>query len=75
MTEAPVGPTITTEDLLKMAQIIQVVSSRGAIKADEMSTVGGLHDKLIAFLVAQGAITLDTATKTTSQQIKENENS
>jgi hypothetical protein len=43
--------------------MIQVVAQRGAVRADEMSAVGTLHDRLKAFLEAQGALTTpaDTA--------------
>ena len=44
-------------DLILALQVIQASASRGAVRADEMSTVGSLHDRLFAFLEAQGAIT------------------
>jgi hypothetical protein len=50
------GPSLGVQDLLLMYQIIQVVSQRGAIRADEMANVGGLHDRLRAFLEASGVI-------------------
>lgn len=63
-TTAPVETEQTTEkpnlqlsDLVLALQTIQAVSQRGAIRADEMTVVGGLHDRLFAFLEAQGAIT------------------
>ena len=37
-------------DLRTMFNLIQVVSSRGAIRPNEMSAVGELHDRLGAFL-------------------------
>jgi hypothetical protein len=39
-------------DLALMANIIQVTSERGAIKAGEMQTVGALYSKLVAFVNA-----------------------
>ena len=39
-------------DLALMANIIQVTSERGAIKANEMQTVGALYTKLVAFVNA-----------------------
>ena len=39
-------------DLALMANIIQVTSERGAIKANEMQTVGALYSKLVAFVNA-----------------------
>jgi hypothetical protein len=39
-------------DLALMANIIQVTSERGAIKANEMQVVGALYTKLVAFVNA-----------------------
>lgn len=54
--EQPAGPQLTLQDLTLALQTIQVTAQRGAIRADEMSAVGALHDKLFAFLTAQGAL-------------------
>lgn len=43
---------LNLNDLKLMAQIIKVVSARGAIQADEMSAVGNLYNKLAAFIEA-----------------------
>jgi hypothetical protein len=51
---APKGLSIS--DLLLMYQTLQVVVARGAIKAEELSTVGGLHDRLLDFLEKSGVI-------------------
>jgi hypothetical protein len=39
-----------------VAQIIQLTSQRGAFKAEELESVGGLYNKLIAFLQSTGAL-------------------
>jgi hypothetical protein len=52
----PAGPSLQLSDLVLALQTIQAMAQRGAIRADEMSTVGPLHDRLFAFLEAQGAI-------------------
>jgi hypothetical protein len=39
-----------------MLNLIRVTSERGAIKADELSAVGAVYDKLFKFLEASGAI-------------------
>ena len=39
-----------------MANIIEVVSNRGAIKASEMAAVGSLYNNLMNFLIANGAV-------------------
>jgi hypothetical protein len=61
---APVGLGIT--DLLLMLQTVQVCAKRGAFRADEMVNIGGLHDRLLAFLEASGAITRETANAETA---------
>lgn len=57
--EAPAqqAPSLTLQDLLVVAQIIQVGSQRGAYRAEELADVGGVYNKIIAFLQASGAIT------------------
>lgn len=56
-TQAPaVETTLQLQDLLLVVQTLQVVTQRGAFRADEMSNIGGLYDRLVAFLVASGAI-------------------
>jgi hypothetical protein len=50
------APNLSLQDLLLVAQIIQVSTQRGAFKAEELSNIGGLYDRLIAFLNATGAI-------------------
>jgi hypothetical protein len=52
------APQLGIADLKLMANIIDVVSNRGAIKANEMQAVGGLYNNLMTFLVANGAIEL-----------------
>lgn len=57
-TEQPQQPAgLTLQDLLVVAQIIQLTSQRGAFRAEELQSVGALYNKLIAFLESVGAIT------------------
>jgi hypothetical protein len=56
-TEAPAAPGLTIQDLTLTLQVVQVATSRGAFKADELTAVGGLYDRLFKFLDAAGAIT------------------
>ena len=49
-------PTLGVNDLKLMANIIEVVSNRGAIKANEMQAVGVLYNNLMGFLIANGAV-------------------
>ena len=57
-TQTPEAPPVQLQlsDLVLAAQVIQAASQRGAIKADEMSQVGGLYDRIVAFLQASGAL-------------------
>mgnify|MGYP000249800842 CR=1 FL=1 len=49
------GPELTVQDLNALKAIIDVASSRGAFKPNEMTTVGQTYSKLEQFLVAVGA--------------------
>jgi hypothetical protein len=46
------NPTIGLEDFQTIKTLIQAVSERGAIKAEEMQTVGALYVKITAFIEA-----------------------
>jgi hypothetical protein len=50
------APGLTLQDLVLVAQIIQLTTSRGAYKAEELEQVGGLYNKLVTFLQSTGAI-------------------
>jgi hypothetical protein len=50
------APSLTLQDLVLVAQIIQLTSQRGAFKAEELESVGGLYNKLITFLQSTGAL-------------------
>lgn len=50
------APSLTLNDLVIVLQIVQLATSRGALKPEELSTVGNLYDKLVAFLESTGAI-------------------
>lgn len=54
---APAASGFGVNDLKMVVNILEVVSNRGAIKANEMEVVGNLYNKLVNFLVANGAIT------------------
>lgn len=51
------APSLTLQDLVLVAQIIQIGSQRGTFRAEELAEVGTLYTKLIAFLQATGALT------------------
>ena len=50
------APQLGVNDLKLAANIIEVVSNRGAIKANEMAAVGTLYNNLMTFLIANGAV-------------------
>jgi hypothetical protein len=50
-TEQPQQPTsLTIDDIRAMAAVIEACSTRGAFKAEELSSVGMLYNKTVAFL-------------------------
>ena len=55
-TEAPQAPSLGVNDLKVMANIIEGVSNRGAIRANEMAAVGNVYNILMNFLIANGAV-------------------
>jgi|TARA_Y100000389_G_C17387820_1_gene478098 hypothetical protein len=50
--EAAAAAELTVQDLTAIKQIIDVASSRGAFRANEMSVVGQTYNKLESFLGA-----------------------
>jgi hypothetical protein len=48
-------PTLTLNDLRLMTQIIESGLERNTWKVDELSTIGGLYDRISAFLNAATA--------------------
>lgn len=72
--EAPKAPNLNIADLVNVLQVFRTCSQRGAFRADEMSSVGGLYDRLQEFLVSTGAVKLgdadaDPATQPAAQAI------
>lgn len=75
--EAPAAPQLGVNDLKLMANIIEVVSNRGAIKANEMAAVGSLYNVLMNFLVANGAVEApqtDAVSEDTAEEIADEGN-
>jgi len=46
---------LTIADLASIKVILDTVINRGAIRGNEMTLVGGIYDKLTAFLAASSA--------------------
>lgn len=62
------APSISLQDLIILLNLVKVVAERGAIKAEEMSTVGAVYEKLLAFLKSSGALkTPDPTTEPPAQ--------
>jgi hypothetical protein len=58
-TDAPAGAPaaqLQLQDLMLAAQVIQLASQRGAIRAEEMTQVGGVYERIVAFLQSSGAL-------------------
>lgn len=58
--------TLSVADLTQVLQVFQVVAQRGAFRADELSSVGGLYDRLVTFLKSTGALKDPETTETTT---------
>ena len=67
---APEDVSLNVQDIVNVVKIIDVVSGRGAVKGDEMSSVGRVRDRLVAFVNAntpqapadgEGSETVDSA--------------
>jgi hypothetical protein len=68
--------TITAADLALLRSLVEVASSRGAFKADELSTVGQIYDKLNAFitlLIEQSDKSKDSANTESEQSTNSKE--
>jgi len=47
-----IPPSLNLSDIRASAEIIAICTQRGAFKAEELTTVGSVYDRLTAFLVA-----------------------
>jgi len=63
---SPDAPSVSLQDLVLLLNLVRITAERGAIKADEMSAVGAVYEKLLAFLKGAGAI--KTAEESTVEQ-------
>ena len=61
-------PSLALSDLVLLLNLIRVTGERGAIKADELSTVGAVYDKLFKFLETSGAINKQAPTEQPAEQ-------
>lgn len=49
-------PGLNIQDLVNVLQVINTCTQRGAFRADELSGVGGLYDRLNAFVQSTGVL-------------------
>ena len=57
----PEAPSLSLQDLVVLLTVVKFAADRGAIKAEEMGTVGTVYDRLITFLKSSGVLrTSDT---------------
>jgi hypothetical protein len=54
--QAGTSVQLQLSDILLAAQIIQLASSRGAFRTEEFTQVGGLYERMVAFLKETGAL-------------------
>jgi hypothetical protein len=66
-TENTEAPGFGINDLVFTLQVFEAATSRGAFRAEELSSVGAVYDKLRAFLTANGAIPSPAAPPTGDQ--------
>ena len=50
-------PGLNIQDLVNVLRVINTCTQRGAFRAEELSGVGGLYDRLSAFVKSTGAAT------------------
>ena len=58
-------------DLLLCMQAIQLASTRGAFRAEEFTQIGGVFDRVTAFLKASGAIKAPETSESADQSSAE----
>lgn len=49
---AQTPPAVTINDIAFLVQVVEIVAQRGAFKAEELSSVGAVYDKVKAFISA-----------------------
>lgn len=67
-TDTSKNPNLNIADLVNVLQVLRTCAQRGAFRADEMSSVGGLYDRLQEFLVATGAVKVTDGNNDPSEQ-------
>jgi len=60
-------PGLNIQDLVNVLRVINTCTQRGAFRADELSGVGGLYDRLNAFVQSTGVLKGDEAATATKE--------
>ena len=68
---APEAPNLALSDLALLLNLVRAAAERGAIKAEEMSAVGAVYEKLFKFLQASGALTPPPQESTDQESVQE----
>jgi hypothetical protein len=65
------APSLSLNDLVLLLNLVRVTAERGAIKAEEMSAVGAVYEKLGKFLQASGALNPPAAEQSAAEETNE----
>lgn len=63
--------SLSLNDLRAFQHIIDVCSTRGAFKAEELTSIGIIYDRLTAFLAATDAVTMPLKPDNSEKEKKE----
>ena len=66
-TQGAATPGLGLADIAFLLQIVEICSQRGAFKADELTSVGTVYDKVKTFLAANSPAQPATATEGSQQ--------
>lgn len=61
-------PAFGMEDLLFTLHVYEICSQRGSFKAEELSTVGAVYDRLKEFLIKNEAIAMGNTEESPSKE-------
>lgn len=67
----PQDVSLNVQDIANIVKIIDVVTGRGAIQGDELSSVGNLRDRLVAFVNANAPQPSEAVTEDTAETVEE----
>jgi hypothetical protein len=64
--EQSTRPTLNIQDIANVVELLRLVTERGAWRANELSTVGQIYDRLTQFLEGAG-VTFNAPNETETQ--------